>query len=188
MMAIEDRLRQQMLQVIQSADLESDRVLIRQLATECDVDFLDCAAALIHVYQSSFNKTAGQRDQEKRPEQPAEALFPTPPKMVRYRLEVGRKHSISKEEIKDALVQESGVERKMIGAIDMHHHYTLIELPEGMPSDIFHHLKTVEIKQHRLHIKRTGNSHNKRRNSTIRRGRHRTSQANKPANTVDVSK
>jgi hypothetical protein len=187
-MIIEDRLRQLILQAIHSADLESSRALIRQLAMEFDIDFLDCAAALIHLYQSSFDKTISQRHQQKTLEKLPEVLFPVAPKMIRYRLEVGRKHAVSKEEIKDALVQESGVDRKMIGLIEMHHQFTLIELPEGMPSDIFHHLKTVEIKQHKLHIKHVGNAQGKKRNSTIRRGRHRTSQPGKHAAVVDVPK
>ena len=187
-MTIEDRLRQRMLQAIHSVDLESDRALIRQMAMEFDIDFLDCAAVLIHLYQSGFEKTVTQLDQQKTLEKLPEVLFPVVPKMIRYRLEVGRKHAVSKEEIKDALVQESGVDRKMIGLIEMHHQFTLIELPEGMPSDIFHHLKTVEIRQHKLHIKRIGNVQGKKRNSTIRRGRHRTSQASKHSAVVDAPK
>ena len=177
-----------MLQAIHNADLENDRALIRQMALEFDIDFLDCAAALIHVYQSKFEKNMTPRERQKTLEKVPEMLLPVAPKMIRYRLEVGRKHSVSKEEIKDALVQESGVDRKMIGSIEMHHQFTLIDLPEGMPSDIFHHLKAVEIKQHKLHIKRIGSAQGKKRNSTIRRGRHRTSQAGKHSAVVDAPK
>ena len=177
-----------MLQIIHNTDLENDRVLIRQIAKEFGIDYLDCAAVLLHLYQARSKKATTQREPVKPLEKLPEVLFPPAPKMVRYRLEIGRKHSVSKEEIKEALVQESGVERKMIGSIEMSQQYTLIELPEGMPSDIFHHLKTVEIKQHKLHIKRIGSAHGKKRNSTIRRGRHRTSQIGKHSNVVDAHK
>lgn len=75
-------------------------------------------------------------------------------KMVRYRLEVGRKHDVSIEEIKNVLINESGVERTKIGYMDIRNHYTLIDLPNGMPTDIFQHLQSVELKQQMLQIKR----------------------------------
>lgn len=85
-------------------------------------------------------------------------LKPEKLKMVRYRLEVGRKHQVSIEDIKDVLISESGVERAKIGHLDMRNHYTLIDLPNGMPPDIFQHLQSVEIKQHTLQIKRVTSS------------------------------
>lgn len=185
-MVIKESLGQRMRQTIKSADLENDRALIQQMAAELDIDFLDCAAALIHIYQADINKNIGQYEQGKKREKLSEGLLPTGPKLVRYRLEVGRKHSVSKEEIKDAFVQEAGVERKMIGWIEMHHQYTLIDLPEGMPNDIFYHLKTVEIRQHKLHIKLAGNTQGKKRNSSVKRGRHRTSQAGKRTTVTDA--
>lgn len=182
-MAIEDRLRQRLLQAIQGADLERERALIRQLALEFDIDFLDCAAALAHVYQANAKKNFKPERQELKKEKLTGVFMP---KMVRYRLEVGRKHAISKEEIKHTLIEESGVDRNMIGVIEMSHQFTLIELPEGMPTDIFYHLKSVEIKQHKLYIKRVGNKPGKKRHNGIRRGRHRMAQAGKSAGIVDV--
>lgn len=187
-MTIEDRLRERMLQVIRGADLERNRALIRQMAVELDIDFLDCAAALIQLYQARYKKNFSPKQQDNTLAISSEVTLSNTPKMVRYRLEVGRKHSVSKDDIKDALVEESGVERKMIGFIEMHHLYTLIELPEGMPHDIFHHLKSVEIKQQKLHIKRIGIAQGKKRNSMIRRGKHRTSLVNKPNSVVDAPK
>ena len=46
--------------------------------------------------------------------------------------------------------------------------YTLIELPDEMPQDIFQHLKSVEINQQKLDIKRI-----KKRNH-LKRGSHRS--------------
>lgn len=86
------------------------------------------------------------------------AFKPEKLKMVRYRLEVGRKHQVSIEDIKNVLISESGVERTKIGYMDIRNHYTLIDLPNGMPADIFQHLQSVEIKQHTLQIKRVNSS------------------------------
>ncbi len=79
-------------------------------------------------------------------------------KMVRYRLEVGRKHDVSIEDIKNILINESGVERAKIGYMDIRNHYTLIDLPNGMPTDIFQHLQSVELNQQLLQIKRVNSS------------------------------
>lgn len=185
-MAIEDRLKQRLLQAIHGADLKHERALIRQLVQEFDIDFLDCAAALAHVYQANSKKIFKPERQERKKYPLTGVLFSSLPKMVRYRLEVGRKHTISKEEIKQTLIEESGVDRKMIGIIEMNHQFTVIELPEGMPTDIFYHLKSVEIKQHKLHIKRVGNKPGKRRHNGVRRGRPRTAQPGKSAGIVDA--
>lgn len=75
-------------------------------------------------------------------------------KMVRYRLDVGCKHQVAAEELKKILIEESGVDKKNINIINIQSDYTLVEMPDEMPQEIFLHLKSVEIKQHRLDIKR----------------------------------
>jgi DbpA RNA binding domain. len=74
--------------------------------------------------------------------------------MVRYRLDVGSKHQITSEELKNVLIAESGVDKNNISNINIQGDYTLVELPDEMPQDIFLHLKSVEIKQRKLDIKR----------------------------------
>jgi hypothetical protein len=100
-------------------------------------------------------------------------------KMVRYRLSVGCKHQITQEELKKLLIEESGVDKNNINHINIQGDYTLVELPDEMPQDIFLHLKSVEIKQHKLDIKRV-KARNKKRGSNHRRRRKlRTHQADK---------
>lgn len=98
-------------------------------------------------------------------------------KMVRYRLDVGSKHQVTSEELKKILIEESGVDKNNIKYINIQGDYTLVELPDEMPQDIFMHLKSVEIKQRKLDIKRV-KSRNKRRSNHVRRGRKRAAQAN----------
>lgn len=94
-------------------------------------------------------------------------------KMVRYRLDVGCKHQVTLEELKKILIEESGVDKNNINVINIQGDYTLVELPDEMPQDIFLHLKSVEIKQHKLDIKRV-KARNKRGNNYGRRARQRT--------------
>lgn len=98
-------------------------------------------------------------------------------RMIRYRLNVGCKHQITLEELKKVLIEESGVDKNYVNNINIQGEYTLVELPDEMPQDIFLHLKSVEIKQHKLDIKRV-KARNKRRGSNHnRRGRQRTPQS-----------
>jgi len=99
-------------------------------------------------------------------------------KMVRYRLDVGSKHQVTSEELKKILIEESGVDKNNINNINIQGDYTLVELPDEMPQDIFLHLKSVEIKQHKLDIKRVKARNKKRSNNYGRRGRQRTPPSN----------
>lgn len=94
-------------------------------------------------------------------------------KMVRYRLDVGCKHQVTSEELKRVLIEESGVDKNNINNINIQRDYTLVELPDEMPQDIFLHLKSVEIKQHKLDIRRVKARNKKRGNNHGRRGRQR---------------
>jgi hypothetical protein len=94
-------------------------------------------------------------------------------KMVRYRLNVGCKHQITPEELKKVLIEESGVDKNNVNYINIQGDYTLVELPDEMPQDIFLHLKSVEIKQQKLDIKRVKARNKKRSNIRNRRGRQR---------------
>jgi hypothetical protein len=96
-------------------------------------------------------------------------------KMIRYRLSVGCKHQVTSEELRKVLIEESGVDKNNIKIINIQGDYTLVELPDEMPQDIFLHLKSVEIKQHKLDIKRLKARNKKRGNNRSRRGRLRTS-------------
>jgi coenzyme F420-reducing hydrogenase beta subunit len=93
-------------------------------------------------------------------------------KMVRYRLAVGCHHQVTQEELEKVLIEESGVDKRHINIINIQNDYTLVELPDEMPQDIFMHLKSVEIKQHKLDIKRV-KARKKRGSNRGRRGMQR---------------
>ncbi|PKM10405.1 MAG: hypothetical protein CVV13_13170 [Gammaproteobacteria bacterium HGW-Gammaproteobacteria-3] len=178
---MDDRFRQTILQLIQNEDLDSQRALIQQITAQFNIGAIDFAAALLHLYQ--VNPVPPLTLNE--PLEHLDFSSPTQPEMIRYRLEIGRKHSVSKEEIKETLVQEAGVDKNMIGLFEMRHHFTLIELPEGMPSDIFFHLKTVEIKNHKLHIKRLDPSTDKKRQNLPKRRKQRPIKSGKPGDIAE---
>ena len=173
-------------QILNSENLDAQRELISSIASELEIDSLTCAAALIFLTQTAENipviDTSLSRVKQ------TDQLLPTKNtpltiKMVRYRLDVGSKHRITLGQLKKVLVEESGVDINNINNVNIQGLYTLIELPDEMPPEIFQHLKSVEINQHKLDIKRVKARNKKRFIHHMRRGQNR---GLKPGNeTVD---
>jgi DbpA RNA binding domain len=77
-----------------------------------------------------------------------------PIKLQRYRLDIGKKQKLDLETLQAVLIEESGVDRNNIQNVSIRNDYTLLELPDEMPSDIFLHLKNISINGYKLNIKR----------------------------------
>jgi len=150
-------LKSRIAEIIRGQDIESDRAKVNALAAELGVSVLDCAAALLSLYQVNY------ADEEvSLPSLKIATPIASTIKMVRYRLSVGLKHLITLDILKQVLVEESGVDVNNIKNVSIRHDYTLLELPDAMPPDIFQHLKTVTINQHELDIKRLKPRYKKR--------------------------
>ncbi len=149
----EDKFKRRLQRIVAEEDLAMQRDLIQRAAAELDIDLLTCAAALVYLSQPNLYPVRKQQPK---------LLLPLPHsrnphasyKMVRYRLAVGSQHQVSREDIQAVLIEESGVDRKRIGRIDIRDTHTLVELPDGMPADIFQVLTEAAIGPHRLNIKR----------------------------------
>jgi ATP-dependent RNA helicase DeaD len=72
--------------------------------------------------------------------------------MVRYRLAVGREHAVEPKHIVGAIANEVGLDSENIGRIELYERYSTVELPEGMPNDLFQHLRNVRVRGERLRI------------------------------------
>ena len=72
--------------------------------------------------------------------------------MERYRLEVGHKHEVKPGNIVGAIANEAGLESKHIGRIDIHDDFSVVDLPSGMPKDIFNTLKKTWVSGTQLKI------------------------------------
>ncbi len=70
----------------------------------------------------------------------------------RYRLEVGHRDHVKPGNIVGAIANESGLKGKMIGRIQIFNDYSLVDLPKGMPNEIFQNLKRVKIMNKELNI------------------------------------
>lgn len=151
-------LTDQLLEIIAQQNLTAQRIAIKQMATTHNISELDCAAALLYMRQSPITNST-------KPIAPILKPVKTKYRLVRYRLNIGSEHQIQQEQIEQVLVQESGVDKKRIGKIDIRHNYTLVELPEGMPADIFQILSEATIGDQKLAIKRIKSNRKLVRNS-----------------------
>ncbi|MDH3995073.1 MAG: DbpA RNA binding domain-containing protein, partial [Gammaproteobacteria bacterium] len=74
--------------------------------------------------------------------------------MERFRIEVGRDHEVQPGNIVGAIANEAEIDSEHIGRIEIHQDHSTVELPEGMPKEIFKHLKSVWVSGQRLQISR----------------------------------
>ena len=88
--------------------------------------------------------------------EPVIPIIPTPlrPGMERYRIEVGESHGIKPKDIVGAIANEAGLESRHIKDINIQPQYSLVDLPEGMPGEIFRLLKRTWIRSRPMAISR----------------------------------
>jgi DbpA RNA binding domain len=158
-------LKEQVKKVFISQNLDNQRSLVKTIAAELKISVLDCAAALALLNEKNLTEidSTSFNNNNAADKQLPTVLQPTI-KLVRYRLDLGVQHALDLRELKKILVEESGVDVKNIANIRIQDTYTLIDLPDEMPQEIFHHLKSVEINGRKLDIRRV-KARNKKRNN-----------------------
>jgi ATP-dependent RNA helicase DeaD len=72
--------------------------------------------------------------------------------MVTYRLEVGKNDSVEPSNIVGAIANEADISSQYIGQIILHDEYSTVDLPDGMPDDIFKTLKKARVRSKALNI------------------------------------
>ena len=110
-------------------------------------------------------RTAKRDDGDKPARRPREDSHQEKPRersaeqgMETFRIEVGHAHGVKVNNIVGAIANEAGLDSKHIGRIDIRDEFSLIDLPEGMPSELLAHLKKVWVAGQRLRISRDGES------------------------------
>jgi len=72
--------------------------------------------------------------------------------MERFRIEVGHKDRVLPGNIVGAIANEAGIDSKDIGRINIYDDYSTIDLPQGMPEEIFRDLKKIWVVGKTLNI------------------------------------
>ena len=172
-----NRFKQKILDTLAAQELSFFQEVVGQIEQEQDVSAGDIAAALAYLIQRDrplqlpaeadvkpvhpkpADEARDRAEPEARPsqrrERPREAVdF----EVMRYRLDVGHQHGATPQNIVGAIANEAGIESRYIGRIEIHDDYSTVDLPAGMPEEIFQHLKKVRVRQCPLNISRLGPS------------------------------
>ena len=157
-------------ETIESQDLSYFEKLISDYQDEHMADPLEVAAALAFLVQksrplkpvvhSSERKEAKPRAEqsERRPARQESRSAPRPARhepeegMKTYRVEVGADHNVEPKHLVGAIANEAGLESQYIGRISIMDDHSYVDLPDGMPRDIFQHLRKVWVNQQQLQI------------------------------------
>ena len=117
--------------------------LIEQYRQEHDVPAVEIAAALAQM-------NIGDKPMLLRPDAKPNKSRMKPIRDVtggaeRYRIEVGHVHGVKPGNIVGAIANESGLDGEHIGGIEIESDYSLVDLPVGMPKEVFADLKKVRV-------------------------------------------
>jgi ATP-dependent RNA helicase DeaD len=164
------KFKQRVTDSVAAGDSRAFRSVIEQLEQESGLPLIDIAAALAHLAQgTSPLLLAGP----KQPDAAAPEKHPVPDKrsvadkrpaaaesapargfLETFRIEVGSQHGIRPGNIVGAIANEAGIEGVHIGRVDIREEYSYVDLPEGMPTQVFKDLQKVRVAGRELRISR----------------------------------
>jgi len=161
------RFKQRITDTLAAEELSFYSQLINQYQVEHDVPVSDIAAALAKMLQgdtplllkepvkkprkdSVEEKPASGRDHGHKREKGRVGQV----EMEMYRIEVGHSDGVKPGNIVGAIANETGIDGDHIARIKIEEHYSTVELPAGMPKDLFQALKKVRVAGKSLDISR----------------------------------
>jgi len=164
-------------ETLESEDLDSFESIISSYQQNHDADLTEIAAALAFLVQrerplkpdlppipqQKFHEESGRQEKSSRRDRQGprgrkqvrdrpSADHASEPGMVRYRLAVGREHEVEPKHIVGAIANEAGLDSENIGRINIYDRISTVDLPEGMPKDVFQHLRNVWVRGQKLRI------------------------------------
>ena len=162
------------LQSLEVKDLDRFKKLLHTLCENNNISISDVAAGLASQLQqdrplfpnmtpidSKFNeKKTYEKDIRSNPQRITRRSESSKKKksnddldMDTYRIEAGKNHGVMPKDIVGAIASESGIDGKNIGRIALYDEYSTVDLPKGMPNNIFQHLKhKVRVKQQPMRL------------------------------------
>ncbi|MCP5163468.1 MAG: DEAD/DEAH box helicase [Pseudomonadales bacterium] len=171
-----DRFKQRISGTLDTVELDGYRKLVEEYQHEFGVPVIEVAAALAALAQGGKSlgaaglagpaaaesgepvaeRPGGQAPRRARRD--ASADRPGPARaaagMENFRIEVGHLHGVKPGNIVGAIANEAEIESEYIGRIEIFDEYSTVQLPEGMPKEIFRHLQGVWVSGQRLQISR----------------------------------
>ncbi len=74
--------------------------------------------------------------------------------METFRIEVGEVHGVKPGNIVGAIANEAGLDGRHIGRVVIREDHSFVDLPEGMPKDVFRNLQKARVGGQKLQISR----------------------------------
>ena len=152
-----DVFKQKVVTRLAEGNLEFMRDIIAQLQQEHEVSAQDIAAALAHLSlggqallleppkHRKRDRDDHKRDKASRARSGYEQRERRPRKISSdnelFRIEVGHEHGVKPGNIVGAIANEAGIDASNIGHVAIHEAHSEVELPKGMPREIFEDLK-----------------------------------------------
>ncbi len=102
----------------------------------------------IQNHQRRDRDRGGER-RERRSDRPARAPEEN---MQRYRVEVGHRDRVKPGNLVGAIAGETGLQGRAIGRIQIFDNHSFVDLPKGMPEDVFNSLRRLRVMNRELQI------------------------------------
>ncbi|HEX8561032.1 MAG TPA: DEAD/DEAH box helicase [Pyrinomonadaceae bacterium] len=138
--------KERVLKTLESEELELYLSLVEELAEESGRDMAEIAAAAVRL-------AGGDRPLEVAVEPEPEQWGQTGDGMTRLFIDVGRNGRVGPSDIVGAIANEGGVPGKEIGAIDVHDHFTLVDLPGEYVEEVLRRMKGTRIRNYNANIR-----------------------------------
>ena len=168
-----DRLRKRLSDAAQSQRPDADEAallqeLMQRVATELELSHEQLAMAALNLAigpdallrkgdddwiqntrRNDRDRDRHSGDRRERRERPARAPEEN---MQRYRVEVGHRDRVKPGNLVGAIAGETGLQGRMIGRIQIFDNHSLVDLPKGMPEDVFNSLQRLRVMNRELQI------------------------------------
>ena len=172
------RFKQSITDTLDSTDTQLFHTIIEEYQLESGRSAMDIATALAKIAQggepflmkpqqeqkrdrSRNDRERGKSNREGRRNKPRDSDRQRTPResspdrdMERFRLEVGNEHEVKINNIVGAIANEAGVDGQYIKNVTIHKNYSTVDLPMGMPNDLFKTMKKVWVSGQQLNISR----------------------------------
>ena len=162
-----NRFKQRITDTLAAEELSFYSQLINQYQVEHDVPAVDIAAALAKLLQGEtplLLKDSGKKQRKEHSDDRGHSGKERGPKrdkgrvgavdMELFRIEVGHSDGVKPGNIVGAIANETGIDGEHIARIKIEERYSTVELPAGMPKDLFQALKKVRVVGKPLNISR----------------------------------
>ena len=170
-----ERFNQRITDTLNENGLEFFHQLMENYQQEHNVPALEIAAALAKMVQGdqplllkerstptprrdsgkSFEKRERMEKRKPKTEHPQKS-GPPEEGMERFRVEVGHHDKVKPGNIVGAIANEAGLDSEHIGRIQIFDDHSLVDLPEGMPKDVFSDLQKAWVVGKQLRISKLG--------------------------------